>query len=565
MTVSPKNKDQVPSGSWIPSRKISFYALVILTFLCFLPTLNNGLLDWDDSGYVLQNENIRILSWETVRWAFTTFYCNYWTPLTWLSFALDYSLTGLNPVGYHLTNNIIHSLNAGLFFLVAHRLMLWNAFSKYEATHTTGYLHKNSIYCALLAALLFAVHPLRVESVAWATERKDVLAMFFGLLAIIAYLRRASREMHTPAVTSAPHLFAFLKSPSYWLTIVFFILSLSSKGMFVVLPMMLLVLDWFPLGRLRRRTIVALFMEKVPLLILCGLIAVVTMEATAYTRDSYLAIQLSSRMAIAFSSLVTYLRLFLWPINISTVYLNPGNVSIDITAVISFITAAGITCCCLLVVRKRPFFLASWLLFLIPLLPVLSVSGIHAMAPRFTYLPGLSLSLVSAIGVFTLFEMCDASPARSIVLRCATAAVLVLLVSITVRDIGFWKNDITLWSRVIELQPGKFGTAYYQRSLFFNLAGEYERALADVNEAFAIAQQKNYPGMYEIYGQRATILKNMKNYEAALADLSRVIESTGGMFGGKYYKERGDIYLLLGDSERAVADFVTAAQYSGAK
>lgn len=541
--------------------KVAFMAVMALTFICFVPDLKNGLLDWDDSGYVLYNEQIRSLSFETIRWAFTTFYCNYWAPLTWLSLAVDYAFSGLNPLGYHLTNNFIHASNSGLFLLVSHQLLLLRrGVSNFDGGAWLSVAKSSDasiLFCSMLAAVIFAIHPLRVESVAWVTERKDVLSMFFGLLAIFAYLQHAYSSSRTSGLR-VPRPSFFLSSKYYWVTVFFFTLSLLSKAMFVTLPVMLLVLDWFPLKRLSKNYVVGALFEKIPLLLLAGFASVLTFQATAVTRDSYFGVTLSSQVLIVFKSLFTYLRLFIWPVDISTVYFNPGNISVDYLSVISILIFLAISCYCLIMVRVKPFFLVSWLMFLIPLFPVLSVSGIHQMAPRFTYLPGLSVSFTMAVGLFAVLEACNSSRYKRIFVKSVIVATLIWFACITIRDIGFWKSDVTLWSRVIELEPHKFGKAYFQRSLFLNLDGEYQKALVDVNEALAIALQKKYPGIYEIYGQRAAILKNMKNYEGALADLNRAVETSNIMFKGKYYKERGELYTKLGNHEKAAEDFAAA-------
>lgn len=556
-----------PSGEEVPQQaallKLSpaaaFLIVVVITFVCFLPDLRNGLLDWDDSGYIINNEQIRSLSFETIRWAFTEFYCNYWAPLTWLSLAVDYAFFGLNPVGYHLTNNSLHAVNAGLFMLLSLALLRYHrALTSSEQQVNSGIScsDQTSIYCSLLAGLIFAIHPLRVESVVWATERKDVLSLFFGLLALFAYLRYVRKATADDPAHRRP--FLFLSSGIYWTVAVFFALSLSSKAMFLSFPVALLILDWFPLKRMNQRSLLKLILEKLPLLVLSSVTAVVTMLATAGTRGTYADVILQSRILIVFNSLKTYLRLFIWPSDISPVYLNPGNIPLDFNAALSILVVIGITLLCCMSVRRRPLYLATWLLYLLTLSPMLSVSGIHAMAPRFTYLPGLSLSFLAAFGIVTAVQKSAGSRLVQVLIMTGTGVGLLVLVAITVRDTAFWKNDITLWSRVIELEPHRFGKAYFQRSLFLNLAGEYQKALADVDEALAIALRKKYPGVFELYAQRATILKNLQDYEGAIVALNQAIETSGGMFADQYLRERGKIYRLLGDLERADADLKAA-------
>ncbi len=250
----------VPAGPSTPGWHLALGASLaaLLAFAAFWPALDGAFLGWDDAGYVVDNPGVHALSWETVRWAFTEYCCNYWAPLTWLSLALDHALWGLEPWGFHLTNVLLHALNAALLVLVAHRLLVAAAGPARDAP--PGW----ALPGAVLAAAAWAVHPLRVESVAWIAERKDVLSAALGLLAILAWLRHAA----PPTPRPAGPWWAFLRSPAYLAALALFALSMLAKPGLVALPVALLVLDWFPLRRAAPGRRVALLLEKVPLLVL---------------------------------------------------------------------------------------------------------------------------------------------------------------------------------------------------------------------------------------------------------------------------------------------------------
>src|SRR5262245_9417533 len=204
--------------------------VALITFVVFSPALRNGFVNWDDFETIVENQNIRGFTWSLLRWMFTTFHLGHYQPLSWLSFSLDYLLWGLEPFGYHLTNILLHSANAVLFYFVSRRLLALAAPSINAVV-----LH----LAAGFSALIFASHPLRVESVAWATERRDVLSGFFLLLTVLSYLKAVSAETDPRSWRS-------------WITVavVLYVLSLLSKASGMTLPLVLLVLDVYPLRRL---------------------------------------------------------------------------------------------------------------------------------------------------------------------------------------------------------------------------------------------------------------------------------------------------------------------------
>lgn len=547
------NNRSASTGNSNKNKWAGFGLVLISVFVCFAPDLKNGLLDWDDSGYIYNNLNIRSLSIDTVIWAFTDFYCNYWAPLTWLSLALDYAVWGSNPVGYHLTNNLIHALNAAMFFLISHHLLTTYAKDKF---HETCLDSRAILVTSLIASLFFGIHPLRVESVAWATERKDVLSVFWGLGSLLLYFRYVRESV---AHHRNPSFYTY---PSYWIMLFVYALSLLSKSMLITLPFVLLVLDWFPLQRLKKNRIAPLILEKMPLLILAIGASLITMRALAVTSKSLAEINLSTRILTACKALIQYLQLVVYPMNISPVYFHPGNVTLDISYVLSMAALAVISAACILSLKRHPLYLTVWLIFLITILPVLGLTqnGPQELAPRFTYIPTLSLSLLIALGITTLWHRVPVLKSRLMLLAIFMVFLLATLEALVIRDIGHWKNDIALWTRVIELQPHRFGKAYYQRSLFYFRAKMYEEALADAEEALAIAKRKSYPGIHENYAHRGDILSKMGRHTEALEDFTKAIELSGEPFTASYYYERAAIHRSAGNFKAAEEDLAEATK-----
>ncbi len=536
----------------------SFVLIITVTLICFYPTLQNGLLQWDDSGYILDNNKIRRLGFETISWAFTTFYVNYWAPLTWISLAIDYAFWGLNPVGYHLTNNVIHALNAGLYFLLI--LSLLSCYDEVKRKHSapsdflTG---DRGGYCALLAAFLFAVHPLRVQSVAWATERKDVLCVFFGILTVLFYARYALNLLRKEVEAGRAH--QFLSSKFYWLTLVCYCLSLLSKSMLVIMPAVLLVLDWFPLRRYSRQAFAGIMLEKIPFVLLAGLASVLTVLSQGESVMSFAQTNLVSRVFIAAKSIMLYLWMTIWPLEISPFYVHPGRsfAAIGIEHILPVVFCLIITLLCLAAMRKLPVIITVWFLFLITLFPVLgfSQSGPEGMAARFTYVPGMALAFLLSLGISFLIAKYRAAQKLTAITVFAVVCVLLVYCTITRRDITYWKDDIALWTRVIDLKPHSTGRAYFQRAYAYATDGQHQKALADVDEALRIAMSKNYNRLYDIHLLRARILRQFGDFEGAIAAYTQAINLDASPSRYMYLAERGDTYSKMGRSDLADEDF----------
>jgi len=351
-------------------------------FVCFWPALSNDFVDWDDELYLTGHENYRGLGWEQIRWMFSTTHGGPYQPFSWLTWAIDYSIWGMDPRGYHLTSMILHSANAAVFYLVAAmvlRLALVPSSPRETFAVRAG---------AAAAALLFAVHPLRVESVAWATERRDVLSGLFCLLSVLAYLRWHGRgdPGDPPSGSGAVCRLLFPRRGRRGsLAFIFFVCALLSKGMSVTLPVVLLILDWYPLRRGSMRRAV---LEKVPFLaasLIVGVVAVYGVQSAGAL--SYLT-ELSpiKRIVVACYSVCFYPLKTLYPIKLSPFNEFPVNLDICVLAVSAQRRGVSPPAVWMLCRnwRRRPGVAAAWVSYLVILGPV---AGLLHAGPQLVVRP----------------------------------------------------------------------------------------------------------------------------------------------------------------------------------
>src|SRR2546426_10837597 len=309
------------------------------TFAAFLPALQNQFVSWDDATNFLDNPHYRGLAWSHLRWMWTT-HLGHYIPLTWMTFGLDYLLWGLNPVGYHLTSLLLHTANAVVFFFLVRRILTLALPSPSERGHAL-------VVSAVFAALVFAIHPLRVESVAWVTERRDVLSGLFYLVTILMYLRACEGGARSRGW--------------YWLSVAVFVCALLSKSMVVNLPVVLLILDVYPLRRLggalgwwsepARR----IYVEKIPFVLLAAAASAIALVSlfSIHAAASLAQLGVPSRLAISAYGLCFYLWKMILPVNLSPIYELPRTVSPwAMPFILSFGLAVAITAM-VLTLRRR--------------------------------------------------------------------------------------------------------------------------------------------------------------------------------------------------------------------
>jgi hypothetical protein len=435
-----------------------FVALV--TFLIYLTALRNDFINWDDGPYVYENPHIRSLNAAFFKWAFFDFYESNWHPLTWLSHAVDYAVWGLNPLGHHLTNIILHAINTfAVVFLVTALLDAWRKRS--PKGERTSFLNERAILIAAgTTGLLFGLHPVHVESVAWVAERKDLLCALFFLLSIIAYTKYASGADKEPVNSNrAPRFF----NKNYLTALGLFILALLSKPMAVSLPVVLLVLDWFPFNRIRSgRALWAACAEKLPFIALSLVSSIITVLAqkAGGALSSIESIPVSIRLIVAVKALIAYLWKMLLPLDLIPFYPYPKSASLlSMEYFLPLAIVLAVTAACIMTAKKRGLLLSTWSYYIVTLVPVLGIVqvGGQEMADRYTYLPGLGPFLAAGMGAAWIWEKGRALARWNLFVTRISLVMAALAIGFlsytTVKQISIWKNGFVLWNYEIEKAP----------------------------------------------------------------------------------------------------------------
>lgn len=524
----------------------------LLTFAVYLPALRNGFVNWDDNLYVYDNPSIRSLDWSLFRWAFTTFHASNWHPLTWLSHAVDYAFWGLNPLGHHLSNIVLHGLNTFLVALLASKLLTIRRMRPAPADAAAFPDERETLIAAGVAGLLFGVHPLHVESVAWISERKDLLCGLFFLLSIAAYLRSADAAGEGGG---GPRYLRKDLLPSLG----FFVLALMSKPMAVSLPAVLLLLDWRPLrrigslGSLREAVI-----EKAPFIAASLASAAVTMAAQADALWST-APPLFVRVLVAAKALAAYLYVMLLPARLMPVYPYEKDVAhyLSLSYGASALLVIAVSWFAVRGMRAGRAWPAAWWYYVVTLLPVLGLVqvGNQAMADRYTYLPSIGPFLI--IGTIVSKWWTNAvSTGRGafsarIALRGGVLIALAVFSVLTMKQTAVWKSSHALWTSVIGRDPNRIPTAYYNRGLAYEEAGNLDEALSDFSRAISLR-----PDDADAYFHRGSVFRSLGRRGEALADFNDAVIRRPTFYAA--YVNRGRLLRDNGWIEEAGKDFETA-------
>jgi len=399
---------------------LSSITVILAVVWAFLPALRNGFVSYDDPDYVTRNPEVqRGVSWEAVRWAFCESRTSgNWHPVTMLSHMLDCQWSGMNPWGHHLTSVILHSVNALLVFVVL-RLM-------------TG-----ATWRSLCVAAVFGLHPLRVESVAWISERKDVLSTLFLLLTLWAYARYAGTPTRAAGRQRALH---------YVLTLVFFAIGLMSKPMLVTLPCVMLLLDYWPLRRLDSTRLARLLLEKIPFFALSAASSAATfvVQKQGGAMDMAGDTTIAARLGNALIGYCRYLGKTFWPEDLAVFYPFPSAGWPPVALVLAGVLLTGITIIVVLAGKRHRFLPTGWFWFLGTLVPVIGIVqvGQQSMADRYTYIP--SIGLLVAI-IWTLAELRARLRLPFAAAAVATVTVLAVCAAGTRRQIAHWKDGEALF------------------------------------------------------------------------------------------------------------------------
>ena len=413
--------------------------LVIATFTVYSQVQSHEFLNFDDRGYITENENIKSgLNRESVIWAFTSSYFANWHPITWLSHILDYQLYGSNPKGHHLANLFFHIINSLVLFLVFLRM--------------TGALWKSGFVAAM-----FALHPFNVESVAWIAERKNVLSTLFCLLTIRAYIH-------------------YIERPSfkrYSFMVLMFTLGLMSKPMLVTLPFVLLLIDFWPLKRLNLKDnktikvttkyankgsiILRLVFEKIPLFFLAMVSSIATYlilksENMIETVEAY---SIPARFINAMVSYLEYLKKAFWPKDLAIFYPHPANDFNLLKGLLCCIVLVGITTISVRFIKKAPYFAVGWFWYLGTLVPVIGIvqNGHQAMADRYAYIPLIGIFIIIAWGLPGLVAKWRY---KKKILSVSVGVLIPFLMVVTWVQVTYWKDSIAVFKRAVKVNDKKY-------------------------------------------------------------------------------------------------------------
>ena len=426
-------------------RRVAFaVSVAAITGIVFSPALLNGFVNWDDAAMVVDNPGYRAPGWAAVRYAFTSTWFTHYHPLTWLSFTLDSRLWGTLPAGFHLTNVMLHVANAGLAFLVIRRLLTIARDDDGLATDAG----------AFIGALSFALHPLRVEAVAWVTARRDVLCGVFVLLTVLAYLRAVavSSRDGTAVDRQADALADPRSRPWLAVAVLFYAAALLSKAIAMTLPVLLVILDWYPLRRRARR-------EKVPFFVL-GAASAALAAGVVWTADGFThaaAYGVPARLAMAGYSLAFYVWKTVLPAGLTPLHEVPIRVdplaSPFLPAILAVFVASGVA---VLLRHRLPSVSAGWAAYVVTVLPMsgLTHAGLQLVYDRYGYLPGMVWGTVLAGGVAALIAMWQAGRLRRPFAAALVSAALVLLLGWSVlssRQIGIWRSSRALWEAALRV------------------------------------------------------------------------------------------------------------------
>ncbi|MHC4259742.1 MAG: tetratricopeptide repeat protein [Planctomycetota bacterium] len=517
-----------------------YLTLALTTFAVYWQVRNCDFVGYDDMDYVTENDNVQAgLTRRSITWAFTTSRAGNWHPLTWLSHMLDCQLFGLNSCWHHISNLLLHMANTLLLFAVFERMT-------------------QKRWQSVFIAAAFALHPLHVESVAWISERKDVLSGFFWMLTLTAYVHYVARP----------------SSGRYLLTLLAFAVGLMAKPMLVTLPFTLLLLDYWPLNRFRFGHIVqdrdqrrrssfgalakskparSLLVEKIPFFALSAASSVVTfiVQRGAGAVMPVDKLPLIFRMANAFVSYLTYVKKMMWPAGLAVFY---PHLRMDLPiwqVAAAAMLVVGITVVAAVQARRRPWLVVGWVWYLGTLVPVIGLVqvGAQAMADRYTYIPIIGLFIIVA---WSLPELLKRFRYKNVALGIAAAFVLSAMAIRTWQQVRHWQNSCTLFSHAIAVTKDNYVAHHGLGSAFYK-QGEYSDAISHYEHTLRIKpNHKNAPGDIGL------ALLQLGEHDQAASYFRQALNRKGQLH--KWHVGLGIIFQKQGQFDKAVQHFYQALQ-----
>lgn len=491
-------------------------AIALLTLAVFAPVLWHDFIDFDDPAFVTLNGAIQDgVTIEGIRWAFTTGYMANWMPLSWMTHMLDIQLFGLNPAGHHGVNVLLHTASSCLLFLLLRR--------------TTG-----APWQSAAVAFLFALHPLRVESVAWVAERKDVLSAFCGMLTLYGYV-----------------LYAEKPGPWRYLgTLMLFALGLMAKPMLVTLPVVLLLMDWWPLKRIQEQPLSSarLVIEKIPFFMLSACSSAITYLIHRSSGEVFQGYAFWAKGVRAVVSYGVYLQKMVWPADLAIIYpfslYAPSALQTALSTGALLLITAGV----IWLRRSCPYLLSGWLWFLVTLLPVIGLVqiGQHSVADRYTYIPLIGPFIMLAWGVPQVLRRWRVPDAVSGVLAVAVLLTLAITTSLQLRH---WKNSATVFSHAIAVTDGNW-VAHNNLGLYVLNEGKVDEAISHFKQSIAAK-----PSYVIAHVNLGVALYRTGDVAGALKSLSMAL--TLEPHNESAHLGLGLLYADQGDTERAMAEYRT--------
>jgi tetratricopeptide (TPR) repeat protein len=512
------------SGLRFPSWQIALL-LALVTVVLYWPAMRCDFINYDDPDYVTANFHVLGgLSWENVKWAFSnTEQAAYWAPLMWLSHMLACQIFGLNPWGHHLLNVLLHAANTALAFLVFQRM--------------TG-----ATWRSLMLAVLFGWHPLRVESVAWVTERKDVLSTLFWMLTLWAYAKYVEGGRGGDSKSKV----------WYGAALAMFVFGLMSKAMLVTMPFVLLLLDWWPLERFKNNRAWPLVKEKIPFFALAAAASVVTFVVQKQG-GAVVAVELlpfDARVGNAMISYFRYLGKMFWPVDMAVFYPHPGHWPL-MEVLLAGALLCGISGLLFMTRKRHPYLLMGWLWFTGTLVPVIQLvqSGGQAMADRFTYVPSLGILIMVIWGVY---ELTRSWRFQKVVFAATGSAVIILCLALTREQLTYWQDSETLFRHALKVTENNY-IAHKALGDALDDRGQTAEAILQYQEAIRI-----YPGFADAH----------INFGNALLKKGRTNEAIGEFQAAIRLRPKdaiariniGNVLLKKGQTDGAISQYQEAVQ-----
>jgi protein O-mannosyl-transferase len=522
----------------MPSTRLTCGFIFLVTFAVFSGAMDNDFVLWDDNRFVYDNPFITSLSLENLWAMVSTFQYSNWQPLAWLSHAIDYQLFGLHPAGHHLTSVLFHCWNTFWVFLIVREYLAFACKKDLD----TRVLWQS----ALIAAFFFGLHPLRVESAVWVSERKDVLSTFLSFPVFLTYLRYVTAQD--------------AKQKSFWMRIslVLFFLSLTAKPMPLMLPIILLLLDYYPFARWQKSSdLIPLIREKIPFFAMSLAIAVITLIAQKQI-GAMVPLELIGfprRIANAFQSLcMIYLEKSFWPVGLSPYYYYPRTHE---SLWISVFVFLAISWFCYKSWRKeKPLFAIAWLYFLITLLPVIGIVqvGEQAAADRYSYFPSLCMSFLVGAGIYSArhIRIMPQKIALHKIAVFAMSTVLVLFSTLTFKQVKVWEESINFWEQIGKSNPERGAWTLARRGNVLLLRGQVDEAIQLFVEGLKYRPNDFY--LHFCLGTAYTLKKKYVEAETEYLKTMSIAPNSSSVYNalGKLYTTTGKLTLAEESLKKAI-------------